>query len=644
MRRTLTRLTQLGIDLTVLVAALAVALLLRFDWAPPVEMLARLVLTLPYVVLLEYLVLVAFGVHRFSWRYIGLRETVRIAASLGVATMVLVATRLLLGRLQFEWPVLRHGVLPLGAVAANYVLAVLGICGVRGFRRLLGERREHRASTGPHTSVPTMIVGAGQAGHLVAQEMARNPGAGLRPVGFLDDDPAKVGMTVHGHPGLGTTKDLSALCRAHGAKQVLIAISRLPGSRMRDLRAECDAAEMPMKVLPGLYDIVGGRVNLSRIREVAIEDLLRRDPVTLDEESLASFLRNRVVMVTGAGGSIGSELCRQVLQFAPRELVLVEQAENSLFEVHRELTARSGLLVVPVVADVCDAARLDQVVSAHRPSIILHAAAHKHVPMMEWNPNEAIKNNVGGSICVADAAHRHGCDAFVMVSTDKAVNPTSVMGATKRRAELYVQCLGERSATRFVTVRFGNVLGSNGSVVPIFKEQISRGGPVTVTDPEMRRYFMTIPEACQLVLQAGSMGAGGEIFVLDMGKPVKIVDLARDLIGLSGLREGEDIEIVFTGSRPGEKLFEELSSEKEGATKTRHPKIFIGRSHRPAWAAQWHDAKKAVTALLERAERGEEGAPEAIRRLVPEYARKAPRPEPARKHDALVLGTPPAAT
>ena len=345
------------------------------------------------------------------------------------------------------------------------------------------------------------------------------------------------------------------------------------------------SGRIPVKIIPPLHEILSGSLNLSRIRDVAIEDVLRRPPVQLDSTCIAAVVRGRTVMITGAGGSIGSELCREVCRFAPATLVLVEQAENSLFESHRQLIRQfPELAIIPCIADICDATRMGQIFSKHRPAVVFHAAAHKHVPMMESNPGEAVKNNVLGTAALARLAHSHRVERFVMISTDKAVNPTSVMGVSKRAAELYLQAFSRHSQTRFVAVRFGNVLGSNGSVIPIFKEQIARGGPVTVTHPEMKRYFMTIPEACQLVLQAGSMGKGGEIFILDMGEPVYIVDLARDLIRLSGLTPDKDVEIRFTGIRPGEKLFEELFLSDESAVKTYHPRVFIGRLTSPPWS------------------------------------------------------------
>ncbi len=616
----LLRLSQIGIDLFVLSLGFGLAFFLRWDWVPPADVIGRVFLIAPYVIGLEYLVLVALGVRKFSWRYIGLREIGRIFAALALASAVLVISRLVVGALQHDFRYLRHGVVPFSVIAMNFVLAFGGIAGVRVVRRMLGERADaRRPSLRPRKTglVPTLLVGAGQAGVLVAKELAQRPELGLAPVGFLDDDRLKRGTVIHGIPVLGTSHELEALATEHGARQVLITMANVPGAVVRRIRELSDRAGLPAKIIPGIYEIVDGRVNLSRIRDVAIEDLLGRDPVSLDQQALDGFLGDRVVLVTGAGGSIGSEICRQVARFAPQRLVLFEQAENALFEIHRELSmAYPGLELMPCIGDVCDAERVQQTFARHRPSAVFHAAAHKHVPMMEWNPGEAVKNNVGGTKCVADAAHRFGCDAFVMISTDKAVNPTSVMGTTKRVAELYVQTLAAQSKTRFVTVRFGNVLGSNGSVVPIFREQIAKGGPVTVTHPEMRRYFMTIPEACQLVLQAGSMGQGGEIFILDMGEPVKIVDLARDLIALSGLRVGEDIEIVFTGNRPGEKLFEELATDAEHADKTAHPKIFIGK----LGSNQSSKTRASVESLLALAD----GEGDTLRRelcaLVPEYA------------------------
>jgi FlaA1/EpsC-like NDP-sugar epimerase len=361
----------------------------------------------------------------------------------------------------------------------------------------------------------------------------------------------------------------------------------VPSATRRQLRRVielCEGTSLRFRTVPGIDELINGKVTVSQIRRVRIEDLLGRDPIRLDCEQIARYIRGKTVMVTGAGGSIGSEMCRQISRFEPECLVLIEQAENPLFDIERELRRLfPRLRIVSYIADIADAKRLRTVFRAEKPMVVFHAAAHKHVPLMEMHPGEAVKNNILGTRTVADAAVEAGVDKFVMISTDKAVNPTSVMGCSKRVAEMYIQELNHRTRTHFVTVRFGNVLGSSGSVIPIFRDQIDKGGPVTVTHPDMCRYFMTIPEASQLVLQAGALGSGGEIYVLHMGEPVKIVDLARQMIVLSGLRPGEDIEIKFTGVRPGEKLYEELSIEGEDFGKTSHEKIYVWKHRREDW-------------------------------------------------------------
>lgn len=641
MRAHALRISQYVIDVGVLSAALVFGLLLRYDLLPPADIVGRLFLTMPYVVLGQYAVLWAFGVPRFSWRYTGLREVSWIFAAIATSTALLVLIRLALGALQEDYAYLRHGILPLGAIALHGAFAFLGISGVRVFRRLVGERAETRMRSQPSDvePVPTMLVGAGQAGLMVTKELAARPDLMLRAVGFVDDDPTKVGTVLNGVPVLGLTEELEKLCVSRGARQVLITMASAPGATVRRVQQLAERAGIPVMIVPGLYEIVGGSVNVSRIRPVAIEDLLGREPVALEDDRIADGIAGKCVLVTGAGGSIGSELCRQIVRFRPAELLLVERAENNLFQIHRELSESAPeVRLTPLIADVTDLPRMTRIFEDHRPRSVFHAAAHKHVPMMEWNPAEAVKNNVGGTRNVADLAVRYEAKSFVMISTDKAVNPTSVMGATKRVAELYVQALAAHTSTRLVTVRFGNVLGSSGSVIPIFRDQIARGGPITVTDPEMRRYFMTIPEACQLVLQAGSMGEGGEIFVLDMGEPVKIVDLAKDLIALSGISP-DAIEIRFTGLRPGEKLFEEISLDSEHATKTRHAKIYVGTAQPLAMETAEEYLKK-----LERAAAMEEREKVlgTLRTCVREYD---PQVESGRFHAPSVVssrGTTPA--
>jgi FlaA1/EpsC-like NDP-sugar epimerase len=619
MPRLISRGLQVALDVFVLSLAYWLAFLFRFEFAIPRSWLQVLLITWPYALSLQYLALTLFGVPRMSWRYVSIRDAARVAYAITAATFVLVTVRMVL-------PVLGSGridvvLIPLGVLAMDLVLAFVMLVGVRGLRRLQGEAQERRLRDAGMAQTRVLLIGAGQAGVLVAREIQHRPDLGLTVVGFLDDDPVKVGSSIGGIPVFGTTAQVGEIAERKRVNRALITIANAGGGQIRRITEACRDAGLQTRIIPGIYEIVGEKVNLSRIREVAIEDLLGRAPVQLDEEIVSSSISSQVVLVTGAGGSIGSELCRQVCRFGPARLVLVEQSENALFEIHRELvTAFPQVPIEPRVGDVCDATRMAQVFQACKPALVFHAAAHKHVPMMEWNPGEAVKNNVGGTRTVAELADRFGVERFVLISTDKAVNPSSVMGATKRVAEIYLQGLSQRSQTRFVMVRFGNVLGSNGSVIPIFRQQIAAGGPVTVTHPEMRRYFMTIPEASQLVLQAGAMGQGGEIFILDMGEPVKIVDLARDLITLSGLRPDEDIEIRFAGVRPGEKLFEELSTDAEHADNTKHPKIFIGRIK----PHEWDSVIAGVNELLRIADGGEvEQIRGLLGAIVPEY--KTPR-------------------
>jgi FlaA1/EpsC-like NDP-sugar epimerase len=580
MPRFLARGLQVVIDGVALSLAYWMAFLFRFEFEIPSSLAKLVVLNWPYVLVIQFSALYLFGVPRVAWRYVAMLDAARVLLAMMFATSMLLGLRLLLPTLTSSTLVF----LPISVIAMSFILGFVALVGLRAAWRARSElvARNKRASGGDREGV--LLIGAGQAGVMVAREIAGRPDLGLKPVGFLDDDSLKIGTSISGLPVLGTTKDLAEIAARRRVKRALITIANAPGHQIRRITELCRDANIEMRIIPGIYEIVGDKVNLSRIREVAIEDLLGRAPVELDEDVVGASINNRVVLVTGAGGSIGAELCRQICRFGPQRLVLVERFENALFEIHRELaSAFPQVPLDPRIADVCDAERMAYVFDAVKPEIVFHAAAHKHVPMMEWNPGEAVKNNIGGTRTVADLADRMGVERFVLISTDKAVNPSSVMGVTKRVAEVYLQALSQRSSTRFVTVRFGNVLGSAGSVIPIFREQIAKGGPITVTHPEMSRYFMTIPEASQLVLQAGAMGQGGEIYILDMGEPVKIVDLARDLITLSGLRPDDDIEIRFSGVRPGEKLREEISTDSEHADKTRHPKIYIGRIKPHEW-------------------------------------------------------------
>jgi len=452
---------------------------------------------------------------------------------------------------------------------------------------------------------------------MIAREMQANPQLGLEPVGFIDDDPVKQGMKIQGLPVLGDREYIPEAVPDYKISQAIIAMPTAPGKTIRRFVELCQEAGVEAKTIPGLYELLSGRVSVSQIRNVDIEDLLRREPVEIETAEVARMIRDKRVLVTGAGGSIGSEICRQVARYGASELILVGHGEHSIFEITRELQNTQYPIsdIHPVIADIRDRPRLETIFHHHHPHIVFHAAAHKHVPLMECNVEEAVSNNVLGTQCLIEVAEDTGVERFVLISTDKAVNPTSIMGATKRVAEKLVEAAAARNGRVFVAVRFGNVLDSRGSVVQIFREQIARRGPVTVTHPDMRRYFMTIPEAVQLVLQAAAIGRGGEIFVLDMGDPVPIVQLARDLIKLSGLEVGRDIDIEYIGARPGEKLFEELFADGEVYQRTHHEKIFASRFTSHASRFTFH-----VDALIAGAERGEL---DEVRRLlqviVPEY-------------------------
>ncbi|MCM3399466.1 polysaccharide biosynthesis protein [Oceanobacillus profundus] len=426
----------------------------------------------------------------------------------------------------------------------------------------------------------TLIVGAGAAGAMIARQLKNEHSSELSPVAFVDDDINKQKMQVYDLPVEGTTRDIAAVVEKLQIEHIVIAIPSLRNGELEKIVAECNKANVKVQMIPKIEDLMTGKISVSHLKNVEVEDLLGREPVKLDIGAISEYVTGSTVMVTGAGGSIGSEICRQLMRFTPRKILLVGHGEYSIYSIDMELknTYRdTEIEIIPIIGDVQDRERIFNIVEEHQPRIIYHAAAHKHVPLMEYNPHEAVKNNVIGTKNVAEAADTFGVKTFVMVSTDKAVNPTNVMGATKRVAEMVVQHMAQKSKTKFVAVRFGNVLGSRGSVIPLFKKQIEKGGPVTVTDPEMTRYFMTIPEASRLVIQAGTLAKGGEIFVLDMGEPVKIVDLAKNLIKLSGYTEDE-IPIEFSGIRPGEKMYEELLGEDEVHPGEVYEKIYVGRT------------------------------------------------------------------
>ncbi|MFH1417719.1 MAG: nucleoside-diphosphate sugar epimerase/dehydratase [Planctomycetota bacterium] len=537
---------------------------------------------LPIVVAIRMSVFALMKMFRGSWRYVGMRDMLSVIKATHISTffflLVFWVIEYTCGYFGNRGP----GQFPQAVFLLDWGTTIATICGARILVRLYHEEIRPVATTGRRQC---LIVGASDTGEALLREILRMPVERYRVVGFLDDDSSRHGSQIHGVPVLGPIDRARELCEEHEIKELLLAIPGAPQRRIRKIVEQLQGLNVLFRTIPAMEEVIEGRVTVSQIRDVAIADLLGREQVELDEAKISESLRDQRVLVTGAGGSIGSEMCRQLLRYHPAKLILLEQAENNLFEIDRELGAIApDIPRVCCVCDICDAKRVDRIFEAHQPVVVYHAAAHKHVPMMEINVGEAVKNNILGTKTVADAAKKHdGVQRFVMISTDKAVNPTSVMGCTKRVAEMYIQQLRQDATTQFMTVRFGNVLGSSGSVVPIFAKQIAAGGPVTVTDPAMTRYFMTIPEASQLVLQAGIRGKDGDIFVLDMGEPVKIVDLAREMITLSGLRPGEDVEIKITGIRPGEKLYEELSVTGENMSKTTHEKIYVWRNRKEDW-------------------------------------------------------------
>ncbi|WP_315168864.1 nucleoside-diphosphate sugar epimerase/dehydratase [Metaclostridioides mangenotii] len=424
-----------------------------------------------------------------------------------------------------------------------------------------------------------LIIGAGNAGEMVVQELNRSPRLRKLPVAIIDDDPNKRGRVIHNVKIVGTTEEIPEIVEKYEVNEIIFSIANINKQKKKDILDICKNTNSKIRTIPGIYEIIDGKVNIKQVRDVRIEDLLGREPIEVDYKDISNYIAGKNVIVTGGGGSIGSELCRQIASFKPNRLIILDNYENNAYAIQQELIRKYGdkLDLVVVIASIREKKRLDEIFDMHKPEIVFHAAAHKHVPLMEFSPGEAIKNNIFGTLNTAQVASKHNVERFVLISTDKAVNPTNIMGATKRAAEMIIQTINKESKTDFVAVRFGNVLGSNGSVIPLFKKQIADGGPVTVTHPMIIRYFMTIPEAVGLVIQAGAMAKGGEIFVLDMGEPVKILDLANNLIKFCGLEPGVDIKIKFTGLRPGEKLYEELLMSEEGLLETRHKKIFIGK-------------------------------------------------------------------
>jgi FlaA1/EpsC-like NDP-sugar epimerase len=574
MKKILKRFTWVVLDVILIDLSLIITLILKYgrDCYPYFYLYRELFIYLP---LFFHLFAAIFKLYRRMWRYLSIGDLFLITE---VITAGIFASVLCLDLVEGFFP-------PRTVIALTWFFSLALVGGSRLVWRVYCERKG-ALNRGQER---ILIVGAGDAGEVISREIIRRPDLG-KLVGFVDDDKEKVGKRIHNRKVLGNVEGINDVLEKEQISTVIIAIPTASGKEIKRIVDNIKNKEVKIKTLPGLYELVDGKVSVSRIRNIRIEDLLGREPVDLNLEEISGYLEGKRVMVTGGGGSIGGELARQICRFGPRSLILLDHSENGLFHINLELErkwsgageeAGADMEIDLVVADIRDRDKMNKIFKKYRPEVVFHAAAHKHVPMMEFHPDEAVMNNIIGTKNVAELADKYGAERVVMISTDKAINPTSVMGASKRVAEMVVKELGSRkNNTKFVAVRFGNVLESNGSVVPMFKQQIAEGGPVTVTDKEVKRYFMTLPEASQLVIQAGALGKGGEVFVLDMGEPVKVLDMARELIRLSGLEVGEDIEIKIVGLRPGEKMFEELLTEEERSRvlgDSGHEKIFIAR-------------------------------------------------------------------
>ena len=594
------------IDILIVNFAAVLALVLRFDFQIPQNYYITFQKGLPWLIGIVVIVNMIFGLYNSLWKYVSVDEIVSVTVSSFISTF--------LGYCIITWMGIAF---PRSFYIIFLILIIAFMGGVRFTYRFFRYFKKIFEFNNKGKKSRVLVIGAGQAGSMIIDELMNQEVKERIPVGIIDNDFSKRNKRIRGVPVVGTREDIKQIVEFQKIDEIIIAIPSAPKSDLKEIVRICTETKCKVKTVPGLFELIKGTVGIKQIRDVSIEDLLGRDPVKIDLDSVGKFISGKTVLVTGGGGSIGSELCRQVLKYDPKKLIIFDIYENNAYDIQNELNKEcSEEQLVVLIGSVRDNSRLKEVFSEYRPNLIFHAAAHKHVPLMEDSPAEAIKNNVMGTYNVASAAHTFKAEKMVLISTDKAVNPTNVMGATKRLAERIVKAFDSISETEFVSVRFGNVLGSNGSVIPLFKKQIETGGPVTVTHPDIHRFFMTIPEAVQLVLQAGAMADGGEIFVLDMGVPVKIVTLAEELIVLSGFEPYKDIDIIFSGLRPGEKLYEELLLEEEGLENTKHKKIFIGKQVEEDFLS----FELELIDLKERLDNcNKEYVLEALGRLVPTY-------------------------
>jgi FlaA1/EpsC-like NDP-sugar epimerase len=605
------------LDCIFIIAAYFLAYFLRFEGEIPSQEWVKFKATIPYIVPFKLLVFFVFGLYRGMWRYTSLVDFLNVLKATLFSSGMIILSILFIYR--FEG-------FPRSVFILDWILSFIFIGGIRvAIRFLLSEKERglHFLFHNPFSPKKItrrkkrlLIIGGGDAGEKMLREIRDNAKLSYEVMGFLDDDPKKKGMRIHGVPVLGPIPKIHNLAYDAEMDEILIAAPSASTKQMRRIVQACEATGLKTRTTPGIGELIDGKISFKTIREVSFEDLLGRDPIDLDMRIIGDYLTDKVILVSGAGGSIGSELCRQMAQFQPKNLILFDKTENSLFHIDMEFRQRfPDISVASVLGDVKYRSYLNRHFAAYRPQVVFHAAAYKHVPIVELNPSEAVYNNIIGTRNIVEASHQFGVERFIMISTDKAVRPANVMGATKRVAEMITSCYAS-NPTHFVSVRFGNVIGSEGSVVHLFKKQIERFGPLTVTHPEMTRYFMTIPEACKLILQAGAMGEGAEIFILDMGTPIKIVDMAKDLIRRSGFKPGIDIEIKFIGLRPGEKLHEELITEGEGIVRTPHEKIFVLKGN--TCDLTWLNQRIEELAKLAY-DQDEPGIKSKLKEIVPEY-------------------------
>jgi FlaA1/EpsC-like NDP-sugar epimerase len=593
--------SQISIDIIIFVFAFIASFFIRFEGVPDPINLRQMLLFFPLVGLVRLLTFQIFSVYSIAWRYVSAVDAVSI-----VKSCIPVTTILLIGRIFLPGKLALFKI-PYSVIALEFLLSLLGTLSVRMIRRLIFEQSERSQFENKGELAKKkriLLIGAGNAGNMVMKELRQRADLGFDVIGFIDDDPRKINTNIHGRKILGTTEQIPEIVQKYRIDEALISIANASSKVIRHIVNICEKAKIKVKIVPGLFELLDDKFKITKIRDINIEDLLGRSVISFEEHraDITAHYQNKRILVTGAGGSIGSELCRQLSAYGPQELILLDKDENSIYEIDAELRNQSPH--IPLAAIICDVRneqRLAQIFSKYTPQVVFHAAAHKHVPLMEMNVSEAILNNVGGTQNVAQLANRGSVESFIFISTDKAVNPTSVMGATKKAGEIIVQDIAARSRTRFACVRFGNVLGSRGSVVPLFQKQIAKGGPITITHPLVTRYFMSISEAVQLIIQAGTLGSKGEIFVLDMGEPIKIQDLAADLIKLSGYTE-DDFNIKYIGLRPGEKLFEEILIDDERTQATQFRKIFIA----PPLEIDQQEFKKHLEILLLSAQRCDE--------------------------------------